>query len=157
VPERNDIREFQAGGVHVDDQTTTGGRLMIGISALAHDGFVLRPHQVGTVLHVEFSGCADNDAQALLPGYFKLMHAEVERSGMTEVVVDIHGLYFINSSCLKAIVTWIDLLNAMASDRRYRIRFLKDPRLRWQTRSFDALHRMCMANVSVEDWSGGTT
>ena len=130
---------------------------MIGLSALDRDGLVLRPHQVGTELHLEFSGSADNEAHAVLPGYFKLLHAEVQRSGTTMVVVDIHQLHFINSSCFKALVTWIDLLNGMPPAQRYRIRFLKDPTLRWQTRCFDALHRMSMAHVGVEDWSGGGT
>jgi hypothetical protein len=130
---------------------------MMGLSALAHDGFVLRPNQVGNDLYLEFSGCADNEAQPVLPGYFKLLHAEAQRSGVTLVVVDIHALYFINSSCFKALVTWIDLLNCMPPSQRYRIRFLKDPKLHWQTRSFDALHRMSMAHVGVEDWAGETT
>jgi hypothetical protein len=130
---------------------------MIGISELVRDGFVLRPQKIGSELRVEFSGCADSEAQPLLPSYLRQLHAEVERLRVLEVVVDIHDLYFINSSCLKALVAWIDLLNGIPPTERYRIRFQKDPNLRWQTRSFDALHRMCMSHVSVEDWSGGKT
>lgn len=125
---------------------------MIGLSTLDRDGFVLKPWLVGTTLHVVFSGCADNEAQPILPDYFKLLHAEALRLAVAEVVMDIHGLYFINSSCFKALVTWIDLLNGSPATDRYRIRFLKDANLRWQARSFDALHRMCVAHVTVEDW-----
>jgi hypothetical protein len=128
-----------------------------GLSTLDRDGLVLRPRQIGNELHLEFSGSADIEAQSMLLGYFRLLHAEVARSGTTLVVVDIHELSFINSSCFKALVTWIDLLNGMPQQQRYRIRFVKDSSAHWQTRSFDALHRMGVANVSVEDWSGGET
>lgn len=129
----------------------------MGLSTLERDGLVLRPRQIGIELRLEFSGSADNEAQSILPGYFRLLHDEVVRSGTALVVVDIHELRFINSSCFKALVTWIDLLNGMPQAARYRIRFLKDSSAHWQTRSFDALHRMSMANVGVEDWSGGET
>jgi len=128
---------------------------MSALSTLERDGLVLRPRQVGAELHLEFSGCADIEVVSVLPEYFRALHAEVQRSGTNLVEVDLHALYFINSSCFKALVTWIALLNGMPPAKRYRIRFRKDPKLRWQTRSFDALHRMSMAHVSVEDWSGG--
>jgi hypothetical protein len=72
------------------------------------------------------------------------------------VIVDVHELYFINSSCFKAFVTWVATVNSVEPSERYCIRFLKDPKLRWQTRSFDALHRMSLALVTIEDWVGGT-
>jgi hypothetical protein len=36
--------------------------------------------------------------------------------------VDIHELYFINSSCLKALISWIGALNELPVEQRYRIR-----------------------------------
>lgn len=128
---------------------------MMALAGLTREGFAIVPCQVGDEVHVAFGGSADKEAEPLLPGYFRLLHTEVLRLGVGLVVVDIRELYFINSSCLKSIVMWIDLLNGTSSVERYRIRFVKDPKLQWQTRSFDALHRMCIEYVSVEDWSGG--
>jgi hypothetical protein len=125
------------------------------IAPLIREGFVLQPTFTGSLLRVNFSGCADAEAQPLLGDYFRQVHLAAQAAAVDEVVVDIHDLYFINSSCFKAFVTWIDLLNREALQRRYRIRFLKDRELRWQTRSFDALHRMSLGSVVIEDWPGG--
>lgn len=128
---------------------------MSATTPLIRDGFVLQPSLSGRLLRIAFSGCADAEAEPLLGDYFKQMHRTAQAATVDEVVVDIHELYFINSGCFKAFVTWIDLLNREALQQRYRIRFLKNEELRWQTRSFDALLRMSFGTVVIENWPGG--
>src|SRR5512145_3221990 len=129
----------------------SGSSPMMGRLTLERDGVELRPRQVGSELHLRFSGSAGVEVEPLLPEYFVRVHEEVQRLGLAQVVVDVRELHFISSSCFKALISWIGEVNALPVEQRYRIRFLKDPKLRWQARSFDALHRLCMSHVFVED------
>jgi hypothetical protein len=64
------------------------------------------------------------------------------------VVVDFRDLEFMNSSCFKAFVTWLQNLLELDAARQYRIRFLSDPTKHWQGRSLKALS--CFASELVE-------
>jgi hypothetical protein len=99
-------------------------------------------------LSVTFSGTGDVAAIEVLGSYLKQVHAEAERLGLTEVTCDFRKLSFMNSSCFKAFVVWIDTVKNAA--RIYRIRFLTDPDMHWQRRSLEALRRLATTVVSVE-------
>jgi hypothetical protein len=64
------------------------------------------------------------------------------------VVIDFRDLEFMNSSCFKSFVTWLQNLMELAPERQYRIRFLSDPTKHWQARSLKALS--CFAADLVE-------
>jgi hypothetical protein len=55
---------------------------------------------------------------------------------------------FMNSSCFKAFVTWID--SVKTDSRQYRIVLLANSELHWQRRSLEALRRLAIGVVSVE-------
>ena len=99
-------------------------------------------------LSVTFVGTGDVAAIEILATYLKQVHAEAERLGISEVTCDFRKLVFMNSSCFKAFVVWIDTVKNAA--RVYRIRFLTDPEMHWQRRSLEALRRLATAVVSVE-------
>jgi len=99
-------------------------------------------------LTVTFSGTGDVAAIEALSTYLKQLHAEAERLSLTEVTCDFRKLSFMNSSCFKAFVVWIDTVKNSA--RAYRIRFLTDPDMHWQRRSLEALRRLATTVVSVE-------
>lgn len=99
-------------------------------------------------LSVSFSGTGDVGAVELLGSYLKQLHAEAERLSVSEVTCDFRKLSFMNSSCFKAFVVWIDTVKNAA--RSYRIRFLTDPEMHWQRRSLEALRRLATGVVSVE-------
>ena len=99
-------------------------------------------------LSVSFSGTGDVAAIEILGSYLKQVHAEAERLSLTEVTCDFRKLSFMNSSCFKAFVVWIDTVKNAA--QTYRIRFLTDPEMHWQRRSLEALRRLATTVVSVE-------
>ena len=99
-------------------------------------------------LSVSFSGTGDVAAVELLGGYLKQLHAEAERLSVSEVTCDFRKLSFMNSSCFKAFVVWIDTVKNTTPS--YRIRFLTDPEMHWQRRSLEALRRLATGVVSVE-------
>jgi len=111
-------------------------------------GFTCTPRLSAGKLAIRFSGTGDVAAIELLADYLKRVHAEVERLGLAEVSCDFRQLLFMNSSCFKAFVIWIDTVKNAA--RPYRIRFLTDPEMHWQKRSFEALRRLATSVVSIE-------
>ncbi len=99
-------------------------------------------------LSVTFSGTGDVAAIEILASYLQRVHGEAERLSLSEVTCDFRKLSFMNSSCFKAFVVWIDTVKNAA--RVYRIRFLTDPDMHWQRRSLEALRRLATSVVSVE-------
>jgi hypothetical protein len=111
-------------------------------------GFTCAPRFEDGKLSVAFGGTGDVAAIEILGRYLKNVHAEAERLGVSEVTCDFRHLSFMNSSCFKAFVVWIDTVKNAA--RTYRIRFLTDPEMHWQRRSLEALRRLATNVVSVE-------
>lgn len=110
--------------------------------------FACAPSYEAGVLTIAFSGTGDVAAIELLADYLKRAHAEAERLSVSEVTCDFRKLGFMNSSCFKAFVVWIDTVKNAA--RCYRIRFLTDPETHWQKRSLEALRRLATNVVAVE-------
>ena len=111
-------------------------------------GLTCEASLVDSKLTVAFNGTGDVAAIELLANYLKQLHAEAERLLVTEVTCDFRQLSFMNSSCFKSFVVWIDTVKNAA--RSYRIRFLTDPGMQWQRRSLEALRRLATDVVSVE-------
>jgi hypothetical protein len=114
--------------------------------------FGLEPVLEGDRLRVNFSGTGDMSAITELNDYLRAVHAEVQRLFLAGVTCDLRKLSFMNSSCFKAFVTWID---AVKNDsRQYPIVLLANPELHWQRRSLEALRRLAIGIVTVEQWTG---
>ena len=118
------------------------------LEAVAVTGFACVPELTDGSLRVTFDGTGDAAAIELLSVYLKRLHAEALRLDVVEVACDFRKLSFMNSSCFKAFVMWIDTVKN--APRSYRIRFLTDPNMHWQRRSLEALRRLATGVVSVE-------
>jgi hypothetical protein len=95
-------------------------------------------------------GHADLGAKTSLDRFLDAADRQSVAAGVKEVVVDFRELVFMNSSCLKALVTWLNRVQDRPADQRYSIRFLKEPDALWQTRSFRALTAFAGAILTVE-------
>jgi len=110
--------------------------------------FACAPSYEQGSLTITFSGTGDVGAVELLADYLKRAHAEAERLLVSEVRCDFRKLSFMNSSCFKSFVVWIDTVKN--ANRQSRIRFLTDPEMHWQKRSLEALRRLATNVVTVE-------
>ena len=110
--------------------------------------FTCTPALVDGKLSIACDGTGDAAAIELLASYLPRVHAEVTRLQLPEVVCDFRELSFMNSSCFKAFVVWIDTVKS--AERSYRIRFVTSPSLHWQKRSLEALRRLASSVVTVE-------
>jgi hypothetical protein len=97
---------------------------------------------------IVFSGSGDMKAIELLAQYLKRVHERALSEGIAEVRCDFRQLAFMNSSCFKSFVVWIDTVKNAA--KAYKIGFVTNPSLHWQRRSLEALRRLAVDIVSIE-------
>lgn len=89
-------------------------------------------------LRLTLAGTADVRAIEPLGRLLPKIYDHSAAGSIDDVTVDVLTLEFMNSSCFKAFVTWISVMQD-APDRRYRITFVSNPAMRWQRRSLQAL------------------
>jgi hypothetical protein len=97
------------------------------------------PSRDGDALVLRMVGTADMRAMESLDRFLRSAHGAARTLRVPEAVVDMRGLEFMNSSCFKTFVTWIESLVETPPESRYRIRFLSSPERGWQKRSLTAL------------------
>jgi len=102
------------------------------------------------VIRVCFAGNADLAGREALERLLVKLHDEVIRLSCTEVIVDFHELEFMNSSCFKSFVAWINSVQELETGKQYRIRILSDPAMLWQRRSLHALKCFAVNLIEVE-------
>ena len=85
----------------------------------------------------------------VLAVYLKQVASALVDSSIAAVSFDFRDLYFLNSSCLKAFVTWIC---GMVADRvtPFQITFVTNPKFHWQRRSVEALQRLAPKNIQIQ-------
>jgi hypothetical protein len=123
------------------------------LKAVIQEGFSIKPTLMTSAIKIELRGSADNASKDAFSQFVDVVHSEAEHLHMSEIIVDVHELYFINSMCLKVFVQWIDRLVNMPSHRRYTLTFLVDQHLHWQDRSILALQRMAPEFVRITNWN----
>jgi hypothetical protein len=119
--------------------------------AVVGDQFQAIAELEGPRLSIAFSGSGDLNAIELLAGYLIRVHEEALRLAVREVRCDFRKLGFMNSSCFKSFVVWIDTVKNAPTG--YKISFLTDPNIHWQRRSLEALRRLATNIVSIETGS----
>ncbi len=119
------------------------------LEQVTREGISLIPQLQHEVLLIRFSGNGDLDAVPALNAYLKEVQKEALRLTVREVKCDFTELYFLNSSCLRAFVSWIAPLSRMLLPP-YRIVIVSNPQRHWQNRSLDSLRQLAPALVTVE-------
>jgi hypothetical protein len=116
---------------------------------VSDDGFSTKTAVENRLIRIRLSGNADMSVVSRLDQYLKSVHDTMVRLERKRVVVDMHELYFMNSSCLKALVSWITKVQGMVETSRYRIELVANPNLHWQRRSLAALRNLGGEAVDV--------
>ena len=117
-------------------------------SAIRAKTYAFVPEAEGTIPTIKLTGTGDAEAMPPLDRFLKLVHKDLVDDRRGAVAVDLTSLYFINSSCLKAFVSWI---HKVKTDRSYQIRLQMNPRLSWQRRSLEPLKRLAPKVVLLEE------
>jgi hypothetical protein len=122
---------------------------MLNLPEIRAKGFALIPLAEGPRPAVKFSGNGDSEAISPLDRFLKLLHKNLVDEKTASVEVHLGELYFMNSSCLKAFVSWVYKVNTM--ERPYQIRLQMNPRQPWQRRSLEPLKRLAPAVVFLDE------
>ena len=111
----------------------------LNIPDVVQPGFAFRAALVPTGLQFHITGSADARATPELETFVKHMHGEARRLTVPEVVVDLSGCTFMNSSCFKAFLSWLSAIAELAPEAQYKLRFAWDDNSYWQRRGLQAL------------------
>ena len=99
---------------------------------------------------MRWTGTADLLVQEQLGAFLTAAHECATSYLASRMVVDVTELKFINSSCLKNVVSWLITVKNDAKNRQYHIVFRINPKATWQDRSFTAMACMCADLVTLE-------
>jgi hypothetical protein len=127
----------------------TSANKALGITALETPTFSVHPTLEEDVLVARVAGNGDMAAIEPLARYVKILHKEALALGLSRVHLDVRDLYFLNSSCLKSLLTWINGLSA-DTPPAYGVCFITNANLFWQRRSLEALRRLAPNVVTIE-------
>jgi hypothetical protein len=105
----------------------------------------------GKTIQTWLKGNADYAAVDAIEMLLTRTHAEAHRLGVSEVVVDLRQLEFMNSSCFKSFVSWINDVQQLPEDQRYKVRFRSNPKLHWQKRSLHTLRCFAVELITVTE------
>ncbi len=108
-------------------------------------------HRDGPSIQVWVKGNADYAALDALETLLTRIHAEAGRSDVRETVVDLRELEFMNSSCFKSFVTWINDIQELEERKQYKVKFRSNPKMHWQKRSLHSLRCFAVELISVEE------
>lgn len=102
------------------------------------------------VLELKLSGTADLRVSNDLPQLLGAVHDAALEHGSQRVTVDLMQLEFMNSSCIKAFVTWLARMQREPEQRQYRVVFVSNPEILWQKGSLRAFQCLAPDHVAVE-------
>ncbi|WP_433926958.1 MULTISPECIES: hypothetical protein [Sorangium] len=119
------------------------------VEPVVTESFGIEPALRDDALSVKLTGTGDMAAVAPLGSLLKELQWEAVRLRVSAVEFDVRALYFLNSSCLKAFISFI--CGLAGQGLKCKVQFVTDARLGWQRRSLTALERMSPELVSITD------
>lgn len=117
------------------------------VGSLQQSAFGIEAQLNGAALTLAFRGTGDLEAIEPLAEYLAGAFDDVQRLAISQIRFDFKALEFMNSSCFKAFVTFIERTKHGSS---VSIVFVTDPGHHWQRRSLEALRRLAMGRVTIE-------
>jgi hypothetical protein len=123
---------------------------MIELATLTEPTFSATVSHDAENIVVRFTGNADIVAQKHLDRLLGDVHEQAGRLRVGRVKVDIRDLSFMNSSCIKDVIVWLEKVRKTEESHRYLVAFLSSATQPWQRRSLIALTTFGRGIVSVE-------
>jgi hypothetical protein len=105
----------------------------------------------GASIVLSLEGAAELQSHQPIDALLAELHRQALARRVSEVIVDVRRLEFMNSSGFKGFVSWVAALEELdPAAGGYRVRFLSDANVLWQRRSLHALRCFAPDRVSVE-------
>jgi hypothetical protein len=119
-------------------------------SSIVRQGFTITVES-GDAICLKLSGNADMEMVPVLEPYLRQLHQYLCGVRARSVTVDLCELYFMNSACFKAIITWIASVSSPGQIKRYSVKFVTNPRLNWQRRNLRSILDFAPGVVTVSE------
>lgn len=113
------------------------------------EDFAGAAHHENNALTAWLKGNADYAALDALEMLLTRAHSEATRLKVSEMIVDLRQLEFMNSSCFKCFLSWITDIQELEPERQYKVKFLSNPQLHWQKRSLHSLRCFAVELITV--------
>ncbi len=122
------------------------------MTALALDVGTFRADgRVGETVDLTWSGECGLAVVGDIESFFDEVHsAATDTAPPRDVVLDLKGVTFMNSSCLSKLVAWLSRIHDLEPAARYRIRIRSNPQVLWQKRSLRAVQFFAPELVTVD-------
>jgi len=133
-----------------DPSSQSGGANRLAIDPIMAIRLTVDAILDGRSLHVRMQGVADGQMMSRLASLLNRVHVEARRLRVTEVRVDLRHLEFMDSSCLKAFVTWLASQQDLPTESQYPIRFVFNGANHWQRKTLQALSTFAPDVTCVE-------
>ena len=103
----------------------------------------------GNTLELKLTGTADLRSCDQLASIVDRIDAEATEHKCQEVVVNLVKLEFMNSSCFKTLVSWINRVQSRNPNDRHKICFRSSDDMLWQRRSLNVLRSFAPDLIEV--------
>lgn len=105
--------------------------------------FEVVPGEITDGVCLKFSGEMDmRDPTVKITPYLNKVHIKAMENKLQCVDFDFRGLRFMNSSGLKAFITFVNRLDRVEKEKQYRVRVLYTNRKPWQGRTLSVLQEL---------------
>jgi len=119
------------------------------VISVTGDDFAGAAQREGPTITAWVKGNADYAALDAVEMLLARIHAAAVTNKTGEVVIDLRQLEFMNSSCFKSFVTWINDIQELEPTSQYKVKFLSNPNLHWQKRSLHSLRCFAVELISI--------
>ena len=117
------------------------------VSEIKGEAFRILPTIERQRLRIRLEGSADMAAVTSLKTCLAETKITMKEHGLSELELDLTALYLLNSSCIKALVHFLYVLQS--EPPAFPVIFVVSPHLTWQPRALAPLERMAPTIVSV--------
>jgi len=117
------------------------------VASINTEGFKINPSAADGTLKLRLEGSGDMAAVQPLKDSLVQVRRAMRLEGHAGLSIDLRGLYLLNSSCIKALVHFVYLLQTEGPS--FPVGFVVDKNLSWQPRALAALQRMAPELVTV--------
>lgn len=117
---------------------------------ITEPAFTASIDQAAEEVVVKLTGIGDAIAQRHFNAMFSELHSLALRQRSNRVRVDIRELSFMNSSCIKEVIVWIEKVRKGSDAEKYSILFLSSSTQPWQRRTLGAITHFAKGVVGVE-------
>jgi hypothetical protein len=123
---------------------------MAQLASVSERFFTASVDHAGPEVVFRLTGTADALIGQNLENLLSVVHDSALMLNVPQVRVDLRELVFMNSSCLKDIVTWLNKVRLHAGPGGYRIILVSSVKQRWHRRTVEALRCFAPEAVTLE-------